>query len=52
MKGLFLAILGAITAWGVFGFFQNDFETDSLFALIIGIVIGFNIRKKETGVSK
>lgn len=47
MKKLFLAILGAITGWVVFSFILNDFETGPLYTLILGIVIGFNIRKRE-----
>ncbi|WP_299736998.1 tRNA U-34 5-methylaminomethyl-2-thiouridine biosynthesis protein [Rossellomorea sp. y25] len=48
MKSLFFVIVGALLGWGITGFFTNGFETDYLFILIIGLVIGYSIgRKKE-----
>ncbi|WP_201715775.1 tRNA U-34 5-methylaminomethyl-2-thiouridine biosynthesis protein [Rossellomorea arthrocnemi] len=48
MKSLFLVIFGAILGWGITGFFTKGFETDYLFILIIGMVIGHYIgRRKE-----
>lgn len=51
MKSLSLAILGAITAWILLGVFTKDFETSSLIVLILGIVIGYSIGKKEIASS-
>jgi uncharacterized membrane protein YbjE (DUF340 family) len=48
MKGLLLAILGAIIGWLLWGLFTMDFETDSLLLLIFGIFIGHSIGKKES----
>ncbi|WP_433748023.1 hypothetical protein [Falsibacillus pallidus] len=47
MKALLLTILGAVTAWFVLGFFLKDFETQSLFSMVIGIIVGFNVGKRE-----
>ena len=47
MKGITLAILGAITGWLLWGLLTKDFETDSLSFLIIGILLGHNIGKKQ-----
>ncbi|WP_156142304.1 tRNA U-34 5-methylaminomethyl-2-thiouridine biosynthesis protein [Rossellomorea aquimaris] len=48
MKALLLVIVGALLGWGITGFFTNGFETDYLFILIIGLVIGYSIgRRKE-----
>jgi hypothetical protein len=48
MKSLFFVIVGALLGWGISGFFTNGFETDYLFILIIGLVIGYSIgRRKE-----
>jgi uncharacterized membrane protein YbjE (DUF340 family) len=52
MKGLLLAILGAIVGWLLWGFFTRDFETDALFLLILGISIGYSIGKKESTSTK
>ncbi|MDR7071307.1 hypothetical protein J2X07_000282 [Fictibacillus barbaricus] len=52
MKGLLLAILGAITGWFLWGLFTKDFDSDSLTMLIMGIVIGNSINKKESEVSE
>lgn len=48
MKGLLLAIFGAIVGWLTWGLFTKDFETDSLLFLIFGIFIGHSIGKKES----
>ncbi|RDI39155.1 hypothetical protein [Falsibacillus pallidus] len=48
MKALLLTILGATTAWFVLGFILKDFGTQSLFSMVIGIIIGFNVGKKES----
>ncbi len=48
MKGLLLAILGAIVGWLLWGLFTKNFETDSLLMLIFGIFIGHSIGKKES----
>lgn len=48
MKSLFFLVLGALLGWGITGFFTNGFETDYLFILVIGLVIGYSIgRRKE-----
>ncbi|MCA0148261.1 tRNA U-34 5-methylaminomethyl-2-thiouridine biosynthesis protein [Rossellomorea vietnamensis] len=47
MKSLFLVIFGAILGWGITGFFTKGFETDYLFILIIGIVIGHSIGRRK-----
>ncbi|MFC7784011.1 tRNA U-34 5-methylaminomethyl-2-thiouridine biosynthesis protein [Rossellomorea sp. GCM10028870] len=47
MKSLFFVIVGALLGWGITGFFTNGFETDYLFILIIGLVIGYSIGKKK-----
>ncbi|QMT16701.1 hypothetical protein H1Q58_12070 [Planococcus maritimus] len=48
MKGLFLAILGALAAWFVISFFTNDWDTTGLIYLILGIVVGYQVRKQNT----
>ncbi|MCA1058785.1 tRNA U-34 5-methylaminomethyl-2-thiouridine biosynthesis protein [Rossellomorea aquimaris] len=47
MKSLFLVILGSILGWGITGFLTNGFETDYLFILIIGFVIGHTIGRRN-----
>ncbi|MFI8574303.1 tRNA U-34 5-methylaminomethyl-2-thiouridine biosynthesis protein [Rossellomorea aquimaris] len=47
MKSLFFVIVGALLGWGITGFFTNGFETDYLFILVIGIVIGYSIRRRK-----
>ena len=47
MKGLFLAILGAVTAWFAISFFTNDWDTTGLIYLILGIVVGYQVRKQN-----
>lgn len=46
MKSLILAITGAFVAWLIIGFVTNDFEFNTLFVFIIGLLLGYNIRKK------
>ncbi|MEQ2525596.1 hypothetical protein WMO40_02695 [Bacillaceae bacterium CLA-AA-H227] len=46
MHPLLQGILGAVGAWLVFGLIFKDFGTDSLFPLIIGLIIGFNAGKR------
>lgn len=48
MKGLFLAILGAVAAWFAISFFTNDWDTTGLIYLILGIVVGYQVRKQNT----
>ncbi len=52
MKNLLLAILGAVVMWLVLSFITKDFEMISLTTLIIGIVLGFSIGKKEKETSE
>jgi hypothetical protein len=52
LKGLLFAILGAITGWFLWGLFTKEYDSDSLTMLIIGIVIGNSINKKEREVSE
>ncbi|MFD3447620.1 hypothetical protein ACFDTO_23805 [Microbacteriaceae bacterium 4G12] len=47
MKSLLLAILGAIVAWLLIGLFFKDYEVSTLFTLIIGTIIGYNIGKQQ-----
>lgn len=47
MKNLLLAILGAIITWFVISFFTDDLEFNYLAPLIIGIVIGYGIGKRN-----
>lgn len=47
MKSLFFVIVGALLGWGITGFFTNGFETDYLFILVIGIVIGHSIGRRK-----
>jgi membrane associated rhomboid family serine protease len=47
MKGLLLGILGLLVVWLVFGFFKGNFDPSALFTLIIGMVTGYSIGKKE-----
>ncbi|WP_157042271.1 hypothetical protein [Neobacillus jeddahensis] len=47
MKSLLLAILGAIVAWLVIGFISKDFETHTLYAVVIGIIVGNTIGKRQ-----
>ncbi|PMC37841.1 tRNA U-34 5-methylaminomethyl-2-thiouridine biosynthesis protein [Bacillus sp. UMB0899] len=47
MKGLLLAIIGAIGTCLVISFFTQDVEINYLVPLIIGIVIGYGIGKRE-----
>ncbi|MGM0851139.1 MAG: tRNA U-34 5-methylaminomethyl-2-thiouridine biosynthesis protein [Bacillota bacterium] len=47
MKSLFFVIVGALLGWGITGFFTNGFETDYLFILVIGIVIGYSASGAE-----
>ncbi|WP_226530736.1 tRNA U-34 5-methylaminomethyl-2-thiouridine biosynthesis protein [Metabacillus niabensis] len=47
MKNLLFAILGAIVTCLVISFFTNDLEINYLAPLIIGIVIGYGIGKRE-----
>lgn len=49
MKNLLLAILGVIMAWLVLGFFTSNWDENGLIAMILGIVLGFNIRKPTKG---
>ena len=57
MKNLLLVILGAVVAWLVLSFITKDFEIievfdiDTLIILIIGIVLGYSIGKKEKATS-
>lgn len=47
MKSLLLTILGAIVAWIVIGFFLKDFETNTLYAVVIGIIVGHSVAKRQ-----
>jgi uncharacterized membrane protein YjjB (DUF3815 family) len=47
MKSLLLAILGVMVAWLVYGFISKDFETHTLYAVVIGIIVGHNIGKRQ-----
>lgn len=47
MKSLMLAILGAIVTCLVMSLFTQDLEINYLVPLIIGIVIGYGIGKRE-----
>ncbi|WP_156931953.1 tRNA U-34 5-methylaminomethyl-2-thiouridine biosynthesis protein [Bacillus sp. J37] len=47
MKNVWLAILGAIVTWFVLSIFTQDLELNYLGPLIIGIVIGYGIGKRE-----
>jgi uncharacterized membrane protein YjjB (DUF3815 family) len=47
MRNLFLAILGAIFAWGIYSFFTKTFDETSLFSFIIAIVVGYYAGKRE-----
>ena len=48
MKGLLLAILGALAAWFVISFFTKDWDTTGLIYLILGIVVGHQVGKQNT----
>jgi hypothetical protein len=47
MIGLLLALLGALVGWLLWGGFTKNFEADSITILVIGILLGYNIGKKE-----
>jgi hypothetical protein len=47
MKSLLLTILGAIVAWLVIGFISKNFETHTLYAVVIGVVVGHSIGKRQ-----
>ncbi|WP_426896561.1 tRNA U-34 5-methylaminomethyl-2-thiouridine biosynthesis protein [Rossellomorea vietnamensis] len=47
LKALFLAILGVITGWILWGVITDDFEFIPVFLLVLGISIGYSIGKKE-----
>lgn len=46
MKHLLLAISGAVFAWVVLGFFMDTFDMNGLLTLIIGIFLGYSVRKQ------
>ncbi|QPC45617.1 tRNA U-34 5-methylaminomethyl-2-thiouridine biosynthesis protein [Mangrovibacillus cuniculi] len=46
MKSIILTITGAFVAWLVIGFVTDDFESNTLVVFIIGLLVGYNIRKK------
>jgi len=46
LKYLFLAILGAVISWIGLSFILKDWDQQGLTILIIGIVIGYIIRKQ------
>ncbi|WRP04608.1 tRNA U-34 5-methylaminomethyl-2-thiouridine biosynthesis protein [Rossellomorea aquimaris] len=47
MKSLFFLIVGTLLGWGITGFFTKGFETDYLFILVIGLVIGYSIGRRK-----
>ncbi|WP_226674590.1 tRNA U-34 5-methylaminomethyl-2-thiouridine biosynthesis protein [Rossellomorea aquimaris] len=47
MRSILLLTFGAFLGWGISGFFTNGFETDYLFILILGIVVGYIIGKMK-----
>ncbi len=40
-------IIGVVLGWGVTGFFTSGFETDYLFILMVGLVIGHSIGRRR-----
>ncbi|TMU87467.1 hypothetical protein FGG79_04905 [Bacillus sp. BHET2] len=47
MRALFFLIIGVVLGWGVTGFFTSGFETDYLFILMVGLVIGHSIGRRK-----
>ncbi|WP_156889858.1 hypothetical protein [Planococcus lenghuensis] len=45
MRNLFMAILGIVVTWLVLGLIPGNFESDFLFAILIGVSLGNTIRK-------
>lgn len=47
MKNLTLTILGIISAWLTIGLITKDFEMPAMGLLIFGVIIGYQIAKKQ-----
>lgn len=46
-KNLILAIAGAFVSWFVISFFTRNYDSTFLFTLIIGIFLGYEVKKRE-----
>lgn len=47
MRSLFVAILGMLAGWFVYGLITQDFNGNLLTGFIIGILLGYKVRKDD-----
>lgn len=47
MKSLFYLILGSLIGWLIWGFIKNDFSPNGYGLLLIGLILGFLIGRRN-----
>lgn len=47
-KAMISLLAGILFAWLVISFFLKDFDWNYLFTLLIGVLLGYEVKKKET----
>ena len=47
MKGLMLAVSGVLTAWLGLALVFRDFNSEILFAMVLGIAVGYFVRNDQ-----
>ena len=47
MKSLFYLILGSLIGWLIWGLFKNDFSANGYGLLLIGLILGFLIGRRN-----
>lgn len=51
MKNLVFGIIGVVFAWLILGFITQDFDLPEMGLVIFGVILGFQIGKKQRTIS-